>query len=59
MRTDSLPLDVAADGGLLVVGGFLAGEEGVEGGADVLAGDGLVVAGARVVELAAVNEFLA
>src|SRR5690348_15906617 len=50
------PFDVAADAGLLRGGGRFAAEYGIEGGAEVLAGHGLAVSGAAVVELPAVNE---
>src|SRR5579863_4010605 len=52
----SLPLDVAADAGALVLGDGAAGQDGVDGGAEVFAGDGDAVAGAAQVELATVGE---
>src|SRR5580692_8177788 len=51
------PLDPTADARRLDCGDGAAGDDGVEGGAEVVAGDGLAVRGAAVVELAAVDEF--
>ena len=50
------PFDVAADAGALVGGRGLAGEEGVERGAEVAACDRLAVAGPTVVQLAPVDQ---
>src|SRR5258705_2172281 len=51
-----LPLDVAAQAGALVLVDGAAGEDGVDGGPEVGAGDGEAVAGAAGVELAPVDE---
>src|SRR5260370_7644263 len=51
-----LPLDVAAEAGALVLFDGAAGQDGVDGGAEVGAGDGEAVAGAAGVELAPVDE---
>src|SRR5258705_12278929 len=51
-----LPLDVAAEAGALVLFDGAAGEDGVDGGPEVGAGDGEAVAGAAGVELAPVDE---
>ena len=44
--------------GVCFSGSGFAGEDGVEGGAQVAAGDGDVVAGAAGVELAAIDELV-
>src|SRR5258705_10462702 len=51
-----LPLDVAAQAGALVLFDGAAGQDGVDGGAEVGAGDGEAVAGAAGVELAPGDE---
>ena len=52
------PLDVAADAGPLIVAHRLAGEHGVEGRSQVLAGDRDRVAGPAAVQLAPIDELL-
>src|SRR5207249_1411941 len=52
------PLDVATDARFLVGGNGLAGENGVERGAEVFAGDRDVAAGAAIIHLAAINQSL-
>ena len=51
-----LPLDVAAEAGLLCGGNRLSTDQCIERGAEVLAGDGNSIAGAAVIELAAIDE---
>jgi hypothetical protein len=53
------PLDVAAHAGLLIRTDRLAGQNIVERGPDILAGDGNFITGPRVVELAAIDQFQA
>jgi hypothetical protein len=53
---EGFPFDAAAGAGALVVKGRLAGDLGGEGGAEVFAGDGFLVAGAGVVELTGVGQ---
>ena len=50
------PFDVAADARSLLSGDIFVFEDGVEGGAQIGAGDGDAVARAAVVHLAAVDE---
>lgn len=50
------PFDAAAGAGALIVKGWKAGDLGGEGGAEVLSGDGFLVAGAGAVKLACIGE---
>ena len=52
-----LPLDVAADAGLLLDGHGPAFQHGVQRGPQIFAGDRQAVAGAAVIELAAIDQF--
>src|SRR5262249_37301399 len=54
-----LPLDVAADAGLLIGSHRLAGQERVERRPQILSGDGNAVAGAAGVELSAIDQLMA
>jgi len=58
LRGNSLPfpLDIAANRWPLILERRLAGERGVNRGAQILAGDGDAIAGAAGVELAAIDE---
>ena len=51
-----LPLDTAANAGSLGAVDRLAGEHGVDGGAEIVAGDWLVVAGSALIELSMVGQ---
>lgn len=51
-----LPLDTATNAGSLVTVDRLAGEHGLDGGAEITTGDQLVVAGTTVVQLSTVHQ---
>jgi hypothetical protein len=50
-----LPFDVAAHAGNLSGRNWLAGEERIDGGAEVFSGDWFAIAWAAVIELAAID----